>query len=176
MDSGFTKGATPRVHAFNTALFTTYQAKGYDGVKRWASRAKIDGIRLFSVDCLLIPINDGLHWTLLVVSGTRKTISYFDSLYEKPQKYTAFGRAFVAGVLSKEYREEDWRVVDASSSQQANGLDCGVFVCMNALASALGRDPVQAFGAEEVAAARRMVGAVLLNGGMKGDFAMKFYE
>jgi len=175
-DYGYTKGSTPRVHAFNTALYTTYQAKGYDGVKRWAQRAKLDGIRLFSVDCLLIPINDGLHWTLLAISGKERTIRYFDSLYEKPEKYTGFARAFVAGVLAKEYKEEDWLVVDASSSQQANGLDCGVFVCMNALALVLGRDPVRAFGAGEVAAARRMVGAVLLNGGMKDEFAVKFYD
>jgi len=133
-------------------------------------------MKLFGVDCLLIPINDALHWTLLVVSGTRKTISYYDSLYSNPGKYTAFGRAFVKGVLSQEYREEEWEVVNASSSQQANGLDCGVFVCVNALAVALGRDPVGCFGAGEVAEARRMVGGTLLNGGMNADFNMKFYE
>ena len=136
----------------------------------------MDGIRLFGVDSLLIPINDGLHWTLLVISGTNKTISYYDSLYSNPGKYLAFGRAFVAGVLSKEYREEDWVVVDASSAQQANGLDCGVFVVMNALALVRGRDPLVAFGAGDVAAARRMVGAVLLNGGLTGEFETKFYE
>jgi len=51
--------------------------------------ATIDGTKLFGVNCLLVPINDALHWTLLVISGTRKTISYYDSLYSNPGKYTA---------------------------------------------------------------------------------------
>lgn len=160
----------PQYHAFNTNLYNNMTKKGYESVKRWPVRAKIGGKRFLSVRRCFIPINNHSHWTLICISGTKRTIEYYDSLYNNPEQYTAFALEFVKNVLGDAFIAEEWTIVDASSSQQANGVDCGVFVCINALALALERDPTTAFHARDAAAARQLIGAVLLNGGLSGDF------
>jgi len=169
---GYKKGAeeVPKYHAFNTNLYNNYTKKGYKSVERWAQRAKIGGKRFLNVHNCLIPINNRSHWTLLSISGTERTIRYYDSLYNDPDQYTAFALAYLKDMLGQHFLLEEWTIIDASSAQQANGVDCGVFVCMNALALALGREPLTAFSSQDAEAARQLIAATLLNGGFEGDF------
>jgi len=169
---GYKKGAEeiPKCHAFNTNLYNNYTKKGYKSVERWAQRAKIGGKRFLSVHNCLIPINNRSHWTLISISGTKRTIKYYDSLYNEPGEYTAFALAYVKDVLGEHFVAEEWTIIDASSAQQANGVDCGVFVCINALALAMEREPLTAFHARDAQAARQLIAATLLNGGLAGEF------
>lgn len=160
----------PKYHAFGTHLYTTYTSKGYDGVKRWAGRAKIDGARLLEVEKVLIPINDRSHWTLISISGTNRTIEYYDSMSGRADRYTTFAFNYIKDVLGKDFVASDWTIIDVSSAQQANALDCGVFVCMNSLALMLHRTPETAFSAKDMPDARRLVAGTLINGGFSGEF------
>lgn len=161
----------PPIHAFSTHLYNTWKQKGFTGVARWFKRAKMEGSKLLSVKTILVPINESSHWTLLIVSGTRKTVEYYDSLGGRGTKYANFALDFVKGNLGeKAFKPDDWKVLHTPSARQTNGMDCGVFVCMNALALVLDRDPSLAVPSGEMPLARRQVAATLLNGGFKGDF------
>lgn len=167
--TGYTKKAdeVPKYHAFNTHLFSTWKAKGYQGVARWSGRAKIGGKKFLSTEKVLIPINDRSHWTLISVSGTKRTIEYYDSMSGNPERYLNFAKDYVAGVLQADYKADEWKIIDASSQQQANGVDCGVFVCMNGHALLAGKNPLEAFEEPEIPTARRMVAATLLGNEVK---------
>ena len=152
----------PKYHAFSTHLYTTYATKGYAGVDRWAKRAKIHGERFLSTETVLIPINHGFHWTLLVIKGAAKEINYYDSLGGKGERFVEFGLDFVKGVLGPAYNEEDWSTVQAVSVQQPNAVDCGVFVCLNALAVMQDIAPADAFKVRDLQIARRMIAIELM--------------
>ena len=164
-----TADAVPPCHAFSTHMYTTWKNKGgFSAVQKWWSRPKLNGLRLLNVDTVLIPINTGVHWVLIVISGTRKTIEFYDSLSGNPKEYTQFALDLVAGNLGKAFKKAEWTIVNAQSVQQNNSKDCGVFVCMNSLALIKGRVAGRAFSADDMPAARRMVAGTLLNGGFGG--------
>jgi len=164
-----TADAVPPCHAFSPHMYTTWKNKGgFSAVQKWWRRPKLDGLRLLKVDTVLIPINTGVHWVLIVISGTRKTIEFYDSLSGSPKQYTQFALDLVAGNLGKAFKKAEWTIVNAQSVQQNNSKDCGVFVCMNSLALVKGRVAGRAFSAEDMPAARRMVAGTLLNGGFGG--------
>lgn len=164
-------GTAPPLHAFSTHLYNTWKAKGFAGVARWFKRAKMEGSKLLAVGTIFVPINESSHWTLLIVSGTRQTVEYYDSLGGRGAKYADFALDLVRGNLGeKAFKREEWRVLHTDSARQTNGMDCGVFVCMNALALVLDREPRLAVPSAEMPLARRQVAATLLNGGFTGDF------
>ena len=163
-ETGWTKtsGTAPKVHAFNTHLYSTFKSKGYNGVRRWAMRAKLGGKRLLDTEEILIPINDCAHWTLLVISGKDRTIRYYDSLGGEPKKYTDFALQYLAKELGNDFKESEWKVEKSWSQQQNNSNDCGVFVCMNGLALITGKAPSRAFQTKDMPLAREMVAGILL--------------
>lgn len=171
---GHVKGSVPpRFHAFNSHMYSTYKSKGNDikSVLNWVKRAKISGRAFLDTDTVLIPINDHLHWTLLVISGARRTVTYYDSLGGKGRAYTDFGLALARGTLGEEaWAEGEWSVHVRGSIQQTNGLDCGAFVCLNALALVKGLDPLDAFEEPAIPQARRQIAATLINAGFTGEF------
>ncbi|OAG45284.1 hypothetical protein AYO21_00632 [Fonsecaea monophora] len=71
---------TPSYHNFSTFFYNTLVQKGYEGIKRWANRAKIGGKSLLEVQSVFIPINSGAHWTLLVVSGKDRSATHYNSM------------------------------------------------------------------------------------------------
>lgn len=172
---GYSKKAdeVPRYHAFNTNLYTLIKDYGFQKVARWPMRAKIHSKRIFQCEQVLIPVNTGIHWALMTISGTNKTISYYDSMSSHKadvSAHIAIARTLLAGSLGPAYKEEEWKAIDTSSVQQANALDCGVFVCMNSLALMSGKDPLQAFDAADMPAARRQIAATLHHGGFTNEF------
>jgi hypothetical protein len=160
----------PLFHAFNTFFFSTLRDKGYQGVRRWATRAKIGGESLLDVDTVFIPVHGGAHWTLMVVRPMERTIEYFDSMGSRGANQVKKAKEWLRGELGTKYDEDEWTVLKSTSSMQDNGSDCGVFLLSNAKAIALGIEPT-AFGAPDTLLLRRKIVAEIINGGLHGEFS-----
>ncbi|KAA6407594.1 MAG: Ulp1 protease family [Lasallia pustulata] len=167
--TGFKKGQTPKYYAFNTFFYTNIRDKGPDSVKRWASKARIGGKNLENVERIFIPVHEGSHWTLLVVSPVLKTIEYFDSLGGAPDRYVANTKAWLAQEMGRAWKEADWEVIDSTSPLQNNGKDCGVFTVTTAKMVVLGVDPM-AYGCEDIPLQRKRMVAELIHGGFTKEF------
>ncbi|KEP62783.1 UNVERIFIED_CONTAM: Ulp1 protease family, C-terminal catalytic domain-containing protein [Hammondia hammondi] len=114
----------------------------FASVRRWTRRQNVD---IFAVDLILIPLHvNRLHWTLGVVDmrkGKRK-IYFFDSLGGTNKTWFATMRRYLqdehADKRGKPLEDiEEWCIPDDFASekytpQQANGFDCGVFICQMA--------------------------------------------
>ncbi|KAL1955457.1 hypothetical protein VTO42DRAFT_8551 [Malbranchea cinnamomea] len=160
--------AQPKYHAFNSFFYSNLRDKGYDSVRRWASRAKIGGSSLLNVDTVFVPVHDHMHWTLVVVKPVARTIEHFDSLGGPSRAHISRIKTWLRGELGSLYREDEWRVLPSSSPQQNNGSDCGVFLLTTAKLVALGL-PLR-YGANDIPEVRKRIVAELLNGGFEGDF------
>lgn len=168
-------GETPKYHAFNTFFYKNLRDKGAQSVKRWASRAKVGKENLLKVERVFIPVHQGAHWTLLVVSPLARTIEYFDSLGGHAGSYIQNAKLWLTEELGKEWKGEEWTVPTGSygaGPRQTNGSDCGVFTCTTARMVVLGVDPMS-YGGDDMELQRSRMVAELLNGGLKGDFEPK---
>jgi hypothetical protein len=173
--SGHRAGQTPKYHAFNTFFYKNLREKGAQSVKRWATRAKIGGRALEEVDRVFIPVHQGAHWTLLVVSPAARTIEYFDSMGGVADSYIRNAKLWLATEMGARFKETEWAVPTGTHGvgpRQTNGSDCGVFTCTTARMVALGVDPM-AYGGEDMGVQRGRMAAELLNGGLFGDFDPK---
>lgn len=160
----------PRFHAFNTFFYSALRDKGYQGVRRWANRAKIGGEGLLDVDTVFIPVHQSSHWTLLVVRPTDRTVEYFDSLGGRGQRHFEVVKGWLRGELGANFDEEEWALLPSVSSYQDNGSDCGVFLLTNAKAIALGIEPT-CFQAHHTTLLRRKIVAEIMNKGLHGEFS-----
>ena len=178
---GYKRGDTPRLHAF-TSFFHKQLNKegGADNVKRWAKRAKIGGKDLLKVEWVFVPVHmHGNHWTLLVISPTRKTIEFFDSMHGYSTNPVKNIKAWIKFELGSAYKEEEWKLVEderyrgkGKGPTQDNVSDCGMFSITTAKMVSLGVDPM-AVSAADMPLQRRRVVAELINGGFTGDFEPK---
>ncbi|RHZ49651.1 SUMO protease ULP1 [Aspergillus thermomutatus] len=159
----------PRFHAFSTFFFSNLRDKGYQSVRRWATRAKIGGEALLNVDTVFIPVHNSAHWTLIVVRPGERTIEHFDSLGSLSRRHVGLVQGWLRAELASRYVEEEWTVLPSSSPQQDNGSDCGVFLLSTAKAVAIGLEPLS-YGAKDIVVLRRKIVAELMNGGLEGDF------
>ncbi|KAI9375137.1 hypothetical protein BJX61DRAFT_531879 [Aspergillus egyptiacus] len=159
----------PRFHAFNSFFFSNLRDKGYESVRRWATRAKIGGEALLNVDTVFVPVHNSAHWTLIVVKPSERTIEHFDSLGSLSHRHVGIVKNWLQGELGQHYVDEEWTVLPSVSSQQDNGSDCGVFLLSNAKAVAIDIEP-QSYGASDTRLLRRKIVAELMNGRLEGDF------
>ena len=167
----------PKFHSFNAFFYTNLQSKGYEGVKRWAKKAKIGGKDLEAVEWVFIPVNKGgNHWTLAAVSPMRRLIEYFDSLHGASAQVVGNIKAWLRGELGSAYEEGEWVVREQAGYEgrgggptQDNAKDCGVFTATTAKMITLGVDPMAVVAADMPLQRRRMV-AEMLNGGFSGAF------
>ncbi|KAJ5165876.1 hypothetical protein N7492_006172 [Penicillium capsulatum] len=166
--TGNTNG-TPHFHAFNSFFYSALRDKGYQGVRRWASRAKIGGEKLLDVDTVFVPVHQSSHWTLVVVRPVDRTVEYFDSLGGRGQRQFEVIKEWLRGELGSKFDEEEWSLLPSSSSYQDNGSDCGVFLLTNAKAVALGLEPT-CFQACHTMLLRRKIVAEIMNNGLHGEF------
>lgn len=161
----------PRFHAFSTFFFSNLRDRGYQSVRRWASRAKVGGQDLLNVDSIFVPVHNQAHWTLIVVRPMDRTIEGFDSLGSVCKHHVDLIKTWLEGELGGNFVEEEWKVPTSSGSpQQTNGSDCGIFTLSTAKAVALGVDPLS-YAAGDIPLLRMKVVAELMNGGLEGDFA-----
>ncbi|KAI0462271.1 hypothetical protein LJB42_004359 [Komagataella kurtzmanii] len=125
----------PSVFAFTTHFYTTFTSRGYDSVKRWAKRRKVDITKL---DYVFIPINIlNSHWALGVIDNKRKRFQYYDSLKGEGQTPVLNHlRTFALKEAERIYGDkvpinfhEYLLDYNTNSPQQKNGSDCGVFTC-----------------------------------------------
>ncbi|KAF3482185.1 uncharacterized protein GIQ15_04944 [Arthroderma uncinatum] len=161
----------PKYHAFNSFFYSSLRDRGYESVRRWASRAKIGGSALLGVEMVLIPIHNQAHWTLMVVKPKARTIEYFDSLGGASRAHVSRVKEWLQGELRDLFKEEEWRVLRTDSPQQDNGSDCGVFLLTTAKMAVLGL-PLS-YGARDIPTIRKRIVAEILNGGFEGDFDPK---
>jgi hypothetical protein len=166
--TGHARGKVPKIHAFNSFFYKNLSTKGPESIKRWADRANIGGKYLKHVDTVFIPVNPGNHWTLLVVSPSKHTIEYFDSLSGSRTPpthnvYTDNVKKWLRQEIGAEYNDAEWTVrIRNDGPQQNNNFDCGVFAITTAKLISLGYDPVGAYDASVMPAQRTRVVAELM--------------
>ncbi|KAL8941593.1 MAG: hypothetical protein Q9216_002144 [Gyalolechia sp. 2 TL-2023] len=167
---GVRRGTLPRVHAFNTFFYENLSGKGYDGVRRWATRAKFGGKDLLNMEKIFIPINKGgNHWVLAHVNPQSKTIEYFDSFHGSARSVFDNIKVWLRGELRDAFVDSEWTLSQGCGPVQRNGSDCGVFCATTAKMIVLGVDPM-AFSAADIPTQRRRMLAELMNGGFDGEF------
>ncbi|KAK0659041.1 Ubiquitin-like-specific protease 1 [Lasiodiplodia hormozganensis] len=146
--------------------------KGIQKVLPWNRRSRLHEERLLQVKALFIPICHGAHWRLVVVSGTERTINYYDSLAGSPAPFVAKAHEWVKATLGSAYNDAEWSVIVGGgqrSPRQSNSDDCGVFTLQNARAVALGLDiqpNLYVTSTEGVLRVRHQMAAQLLSGGL----------
>ena len=173
---GYKRGrdSVPEFEMYHSGWYTTVRQKGgkVEAVKNWSKRKGIQGAKLLKAEMIFLPINGGGHWQLLIIAPQARTIYFLDSLRRKSSGFFKMARDWLAMELGPElYNADEWTESLEQSSLQTNTDDCGVFVAMNALAAGKGY-PFRDVSAAKMPEARRMVAAVLLNGGLTGDWEL----
>ena len=172
------RSKVPRYHAFNTFFYNNLRTKGYEGVRRWAKKAKFGGKDLLGVEYIFVPVNkSGNHWTMAIISPSRRTVQYYDSLHGSSSEVIAKLHSWLEGELGSAYNGEEWTVLEQDGYQgrgrgptQLNGSDCGVFAITTAKMVMLGIDPMAVSG-RDMQLQRRRVVAEVLSGGFTGPFS-----
>lgn len=124
-----------KTHVFTTFFYTTLKNKGYDGVGRWAKRAKVD---VSEMDYIFVPINHNqAHWALAVVDNVNEKIDYVDSLNGDGTSILYMLVDYMTKETKKNHgngmngRDYSTYFINGhvDAPQQENGFDCGVFTC-----------------------------------------------
>lgn len=155
-----------------TAWFSKAKKDGPASLKRWMKRAGVGGVNLLKCERLFLPINNGSHWTLLIINGTNTSIEYLDSMHGSGSRYFQMARDLLKSELGDRYNAQAWMNLTRDSNisgKQGNGSDCGVFTCLNGLAAAKDKS-YRAVTAEKMPTARKMIVGVFVNGGFDGEF------
>jgi sentrin-specific protease 1 len=160
----------PKIIALNSFFYEKVTAEGPGSTVRLMRRMKAPGPSLLEVDTLLVPVNNGVHWTLGVVRPVARTIEYFDSMGGGPHKFVYHMKGWLKTMLGNAYIESEWTVPVNKCAIQSNGYDCGVFVCTNALCVAFGLDTF-CYTEKDMVQQRKNIAAVLMNRGFEGPFA-----
>ncbi|TWU75602.1 hypothetical protein ED733_006729 [Metarhizium rileyi] len=170
------KKSTRKCLALSSFFFKRLQQQGVTKTQRTLRRYGVDKKNLLHVDTLLLPICEHLHWTLLVIRPSKKTIAHMDSLNPRgSQSYIHLGLAWLKDILEETFVEEDWKVAQHEAPIQTNGYDCGVHTITNGMCVALGLNPIDSYTAEDMPQQRLRLAGMLLNGGFKGDFDLRVY-
>ena len=163
---------SPKIFCWTSFFYTKLSSGGYTGVRNWATRRGID---LFNqVDVMLIPlhISDQAHWALGVVNMRSHETMYLDSLGGENLDF----HSTILQYLQDEHRKqrgselgnlESWtrRTPPQNLPLQTNGSDCGVFICMYALALASGTEPTTAcISASMVESMRKRIAIEIVRG------------
>ncbi|KAI9774311.1 MAG: Smt3-specific protease [Geoglossum simile] len=168
--SGARRLESPRYHAFNSFFYKKLNESGPATLARWSKRAKIEGDKLLQVELIFIPVHLGNHWTLLVVSGTKKSIEYFDSLNGSPARPLKNAKLWLQNELKDKWVEDEWKTQGTLGPCQRNGYDCGVFTVTTAKMLMLGINPL-AYSQSDIHMQRRRMAAELHYGGFKDEFS-----
>ncbi|KAH0542006.1 hypothetical protein FGG08_003555 [Glutinoglossum americanum] len=169
-DSGAKRVGPPRYHAFNSFFYKKLTESGPGPLARWSKRAKIEGDRILQVELIFIPLHLENHWTLLAISGTKKSIEYFDSMNGSPVRHLKHVKAWLKNELKEKWVEDEWRVPNTLGPSQRNGCDCGVFTVTTAKMLMLGISPL-AYSQKDIQTQRRRMAAELHYGGFKDEFS-----
>jgi Ulp1 family protease len=124
-----------KIHVFSTFFYTTLKDKGYNGVKKWAKRAKVD---VSELDYIFVPVNlNQSHWALAVIDNVNEKFAYIDSLFGDGTDILFMLLDYMIeetkknngnSINVKNYNNYDI-IGQSDGPNQQNGFDCGVFTC-----------------------------------------------
>lgn len=122
----------PDTHTINTFFYPKLLKEGYDSIKRWTQKTDI-----FKKNYFMIPINNGIHWSLAVINFDKKVLEYYDSLeYPGEECLKTLQKFLKAEYLDKKKSYLDlsrWKnTIIKNIPLQENGSDCGVFMLVYA--------------------------------------------
>lgn len=144
------------------------------GITRWLGKRAVNlqGKNFLEAEIVLLPVCSGNHWTLVVVKPKQRIMEFLDSLSNQQQDQSKINVAlmFIKHELGNLFVQKEWSLRFNRSPQQTNGVDCGAFVIMNAMATIRGYEPLDWIKPGEMLTARRMIVAQLMNGGYSGEF------
>ncbi|GAP90143.2 putative ulp1 protease family protein [Rosellinia necatrix] len=121
------------------------------------------------IDTVLIPVNLGAHWTLIVIRPSRRTVSYMDSFHCRNEVQLQHAYTWLQLFLDDRFVADDWHTQEFGAPRQTNAWDCGMFVITNAMCLALGISPM-CYNEDKMPIQRQRIAAMLLNGGFHGEF------
>lgn len=128
------ESSSKKIVAFNSFFHTTLSERGYQGVRRWMKKKKV---QISDLEKIFVPINlNQSHWALGMIDLSGRRIVYVDSLSNGPN---AVSFAILSDLQSYVVNESnnamgsDFALETLKCPQQPNGFDCGVYLCMNAL-------------------------------------------
>ncbi|KAF2208975.1 hypothetical protein CERZMDRAFT_20408, partial [Cercospora zeae-maydis SCOH1-5] len=170
---GYVKGrGTPSYAAFGCAWYTTVKKGTIKSISRWARRQQIGDQKLLECEKIFFPVNTGAHWVLLIISPKGRTLEFLDSAGGSGRSFFKLAHEWLAMELGTKYIEEEWTELESRSQHQLNMDDCGVFTCMNALASAKGLEFEAVKPVRDMKRAREFITCVLLDGGFGKSFEL----
>ncbi|OTB01596.1 hypothetical protein M426DRAFT_63774, partial [Hypoxylon sp. CI-4A] len=123
----------------------------------------------FKLDTVLLPVNSGNHWTVIVIRPRRHTIAYVDSFHSAGKHHIQNACQWLEGFLGKKFVASEWKTETYEVPPQTNGHDCGMFVITNSIYLSLGIDP-SGYSQADMPLQRLRIAAMLLNGGFTGPF------
>lgn len=164
-------GDARKIFCWNSFFFQKLSGSGYAGVRNWTARKQIDLFDLEQVELVLMPVHLVDHWALGVVNMREKTTMYLDSLGTDSSEFHKIIVGYLDEEFSVKHASEPKPVWKKSKSPknlplQSNGSDCGVFICMYALALASGGN-LQEATAERVPVMRRRIACDIVRGRVK---------
>jgi Ulp1 family protease len=94
-------------------------------------------VNILQKKTILFPINANVHWFLVAIDTELKSVRYYDSLGHSGRNYREKIFYFYSQMCKDVYNliidETQWTSRDVgAAAQQFNGVDCGVFMLMNA--------------------------------------------
>ena len=127
-------GAPMKIMMFNSMFRKNLREKGYAGVARWSRRQGAADAAILKLDGIVVPVNNGYHWTLAYINIKARRLEYYDSLAGAWSPVSEL-REYLKGELKDLYVASEWsdsNPAGATSPIQENGYDCGVFLCKTA--------------------------------------------
>lgn len=162
-----------KIFCWNSFFYSKLTSSGYNGVRNWTNRRNIDLFDLNQVEVVLIPVHVVDHWALGVVDMKDKSTTYLDSLGSDSIEFHSIARSYLQAEFAEKHKGKamDWsqwsrRPPPKSLPLQTNGSDCGVFICMYALAIASGYD-LNAVNDGRVPVMRRRIAYSMAKGRIK---------
>jgi Ulp1 family protease len=124
-------------HFFNTFFYKRFQRDGFEKVKKWTGN-----IDIFEKDYLFIPINDKMHWSLIIVCfpgkfSNKSCILHLDSLRGINQSIFTKLRCYLKSewinkrgnsIDEKDFASERMPGHHVKVPEQDNYTDCGLFL------------------------------------------------
>ena len=145
-DYAFPKSMKLKCLFLTSYLMTKIDRASINGCKwvlNYCKRIKIGGLLKREVDKVFVPICFDLHWTLAVINFKNKRLEYYDSLGGErvmnnlQMDYLRYLKTYMLWESRELNISFDWgdgwemkNTVDSVNvPQQANMIDCGVFIC-----------------------------------------------
>lgn len=170
------KKNTRKCLAMSSFFHKRLREQGVKNTQRTLRRYGVERSNLLDVDTVLLPICEQMHWTLLVIRPSKKTVSHMDSLNPRGSAvHTQLALKWMKDILQDKFVAEEWTIVRHEAPLQTNGYDCGVYTITNAMCLGLGLHPIDCYCADDMKDQRIRIASMLLNGGFTGDFDLRVY-